>query len=63
MTKPTALQALSDFSSLSTEKLWLPNSRDALQDSDTLVFNDAPWLEAQGINFVHPKLSYEVSYT
>ena len=45
----------------SSEKLWLPNARGVMQEASALVFNDAPWLEAQGINFIHPKLSYEVS--
>ena len=55
------LQALSDMIAPSGERLWLPNARGVMQEASALVFNDAPWLEAQGINFIHPKLSYEVS--
>ena len=44
------------------EKLWLPNARGVMQEATALVFNDAPWLEAQGMNFIHPKLSYEVGF-
>lgn len=42
------------------QKLWIPNHRGALCRAHDLVFNDAPWLEAQGLNLVHAKLSYDV---
>ena len=48
------------MSSIQSHKLWLPNNRGVLQEASALIINDAPWLETQGINFVHPKLSYEV---
>lgn len=54
------LQALSDMSSIPTQNLWLPNTKGVLHESGNLIINDAPWLETQGMNFVHDKLSYEV---
>ncbi len=59
--KGRLLQALSDMPNAAGDKLWLPNARGLMQEGSALVFNDAPWLEAQGMNFIHPKLSYEVS--
>jgi len=41
-------------------QLWIPNNRGVLHKAVELVFNDAPWLEAQGLNHIHPKLSYDV---
>lgn len=55
------MQALSDLPSVGSNELWIPNYNGVLCCAADLIFNDAPWLEAQGLNLVHPKLSYEVS--
>lgn len=49
------------MTSITSQKLWLPNDHGVLQESGSLIINDAPWLETHGMNFVHPKLSYEVT--
>ncbi|KAK6931871.1 hypothetical protein RJ641_003664 [Dillenia turbinata] len=64
------LEAIADcsadkpFSEVSSFVLLIPDSSGVLTSSESLVYNDAPWMEGRilsGKNFVHPSISNDLS--